>query len=47
MVKIIKSIIVRKPEVLVKLKFNTAIIFGRNIKTLKNRKEIKNDKIPR
>jgi hypothetical protein len=41
MVKVIKSIIARKPEDLVKLKFNTGIIFGRNIKPLKNRKELK------
>ena len=47
MVKVIKSIIVRKPEDLVKLKFNTGIIFGRNITPLKKRKELKNGKIPR
>ena len=47
MVKVIKSIIARKPEDLVKLKFNTGIIFGRNIKPLKNIKELKNGKIPR
>ena len=47
MVKVIKSIIARKPEDLVKLKFNTGIIFGRNIKPLKRRKEPKNDKNPR
>ena len=47
MVKVIKSIIARKPEDLVKLKFNTGIVFGRNMIPLKNRKELKNDKNPR
>tara|TARA_B100000579_G_scaffold270106_1_gene223044 strand:+ start:901 stop:1098 length:198 start_codon:yes stop_codon:yes gene_type:complete len=47
MVKVIKSTIARKPEDLVKLKYNTGVIFGRNIKPLKNRKKIKNDKNPR
>ena len=47
MVKVLKSIIARKPEDLVKLKFNIGIIFGRNIKPLKKRKELKNDKNPR
>ena len=46
MVKVLKSIIARKPEDLVKLKFNTGIIFGRNIRPLKKRKELKNDKSP-
>ena len=35
MVKVIKSIIARKPEYLVKLKFKIGIIFGRNIRPLK------------
>ncbi len=35
MVKVIKSIIARKPEDLVKLKYKTGIIFGRNIRPLK------------
>ena len=45
MVKVIKSIIARKPEDLVKLKYKTGIIFGRNIRPLKNRKVLKNEKI--
>ena len=47
MVKVLKVIICRKPEDLPKLKYSTGIIFGRNIRTLKNRKELKNDKNPR
>ena len=38
MVKVIKSIIARKPEDLVKLKYKTGIIFGRNIRSLKKQK---------
>ena len=38
MVKVIKSIIARKPEDLVKLKYKTGIIFGRNIRPLKKEK---------
>ena len=45
MVKVNKSIIARKPEELVKLKYKTGIIFGRNIRPLKNRKVLINDKI--
>ena len=45
MVKILKGIIAKKPEDLVKLKYKTGIIFGRNIRTFKNRKVLKNDKI--
>jgi hypothetical protein len=45
MVKIVKSTIVRRPEDLVKLKYNTGIILGRNIRPLKNRKVVKNVKI--
>ena len=37
MVKVIKSIIARKPEDLVKLKYKTGIIFGRNIRPLKKK----------
>ena len=44
MVKIVKSTIVRRPEDLVKLKYNTGIILGRNIRPLKNRKVVKNVK---
>ena len=40
MVKVIKSIIARKPEDLVKLKYKTGIIFGRNIRTVNKRKEV-------
>ena len=36
MVKIIKSIIARKPEDLVKLKYKTGIIFGRNIRPIQD-----------
>ena len=38
MVKVIKSIIARKPEDLVKLKYKTGIIFGRNIRPIKKEK---------
>ena len=38
MVKVIKSIIARKPEDLVKLKYKTGIIFVRNIRPLKKQK---------
>ena len=41
MVKVIKSIIARKPEDLVKLKYKTAIIFGRNIRPLYKEKSAK------
>ena len=44
MVKILKSTIVRRPEDLVKLKYNTGIIFGRNIRPIKNRKVVKDVK---
>jgi len=44
MVKVIKSTIVRRPEDLVKLKYNTGIILGRNIRPLKNRKVLKDVK---
>jgi len=44
-VKILKGIIAKKPEDLVKLKYKTGIIFGRNIRPFKNRKVLKNDKI--
>jgi len=40
MVKVLKPIIARKPEDLVKLKYKTGIIFGRNIRTVNKRKEI-------
>ena len=38
MVKVIKSIIARRPENLVKLKYKTGIIFGRNIRPIKKEK---------
>ena len=38
MVKVLKPIIARKPEDLVKLKYKTGIIFGRNIRSLKKQK---------
>ena len=38
MVKILKGIIAKKPEDLVKLKYKTGIIFGRNIRPLKKQK---------
>jgi len=44
MVKIVKSTIVRRPEDLVKLKYNTGIILGRNIRPIKNRKVLKDVK---
>ena len=44
MVKVIKSIIARKPEDLVKLKYKTGIIFGRNIRPIKKEKVPKIDK---
>ena len=42
MVRVIKSIIARKPEDLVRLKYKTGIIFGRNIRTVNKRKEVNN-----
>ena len=45
MVKVIKSTIARRPEDLVKLKYSTGIILGRNIRPIKNRKVLKNVKI--
>ena len=47
MVKIIKSIIVRKPEDLPKLKYNIGIIFGGNIRKVEKKNGVKNDKNPR
>ena len=44
MVKVLKSIIARRPEDLVKLKYNTGIILGRNIRPIKNRKVLKDVK---
>ena len=44
MVKVLKTIIARKPEDLRKLKHSTGIIFGRNIRPLIKRNEGKNDK---
>ena len=38
MVSIIKAVIARKPEDLVKLKYKTGIIFGRNIRPIKKEK---------
>ena len=38
MVKVIKGTIARKSEDLVKLKYKTGIIFGRNIRPLKKQK---------
>ena len=38
MVKVIKIIIARKPENLVKINYKTGIIFGRNIRPLKKQK---------
>ena len=43
MVKVLKIIIARKPENLRKLKHNTGIIIGRNIRKVEN-KGGKNDK---
>jgi hypothetical protein len=45
MVKILKSTIARRPEDLVKLKYSTGIILGRNIRPIKNRKVLKDVKI--
>ena len=42
MVRVIKSIIAKKPEDLVKLKYKTGIIFGRNIRSQKKQKLGKN-----
>tara|TARA_B100001093_G_scaffold498970_1_gene547706 strand:+ start:649 stop:792 length:144 start_codon:yes stop_codon:yes gene_type:complete len=47
MVKVIKSIIVRKPEDLPKLKHNIGIIFGKNIRKVEKKNGGKNDKNPR
>ena len=44
MVKVLKTIICRKPEDLPKLKHSIGIIFGRNIRKLENKKGGKNDK---
>jgi hypothetical protein len=44
MVKVLKTIICRKPEDLRKLKHSTGIIFGRNIRKLEKSKGGKNDK---
>ena len=44
MVKIVKCIIARKPEDLVRLKYKTGIIFKRNIRILKKEKILKIDK---
>ena len=38
MVKVLKPIIARKPEDLVKLKYKTGIFFGRNIRPFKKEK---------
>ena len=43
-VKVIKSIIARKPKDLVKLKQSMGIIFGSNIRKLEKKKGDKNDK---
>ena len=43
MVKVLKTIICRKPEELRKLKHSTGIIFGRNIRKLEKEKGGKND----
>ena len=42
MVRVIKSIIARKTEDLVRLKYKTGIIFGRNIRKVNKRKEVNN-----
>ena len=47
MVKVVKSIIVRKPEDLPKLKYNIGIIFGRNNRKVEKKNWVKNDKNPR
>ena len=39
MVKVTKGTIARKPEDLVKVKYKTVIIFGRNIRSLKKQKK--------
>ena len=44
MVKVLKTIICRKPEDLPKLKNNTGIIFGRNIRIVEKKVEGKDDK---
>jgi len=44
MVKVLKTIICRKPEDLRKLKHNVGIIFGRNIRKLEKKNGGKNDK---
>ena len=44
MVKVLKTIICRKPEDLPKLKINTGIIFGRNIRIVEKKVEGKDDK---
>ena len=44
MVKVLKPIIARKPEDLVKLKYKTGIIFGRNIRPIKKEKVPEIDK---
>ena len=44
MVKVLKTIICRKPEDLRKLKHSTAIIFGRNIRIVDKKAEGKDDK---
>ena len=44
MVKVLKPIIARKPEDLVKLKYKTGIIFGRNIRPIKKEKVFKINK---
>ena len=43
MVKVLKTIIARKPEDLRKLKHSTGIIFGKNIRPSKKVYESKND----
>ena len=42
MVRVKKIIIARKPENLVRLKHETGIIFGRNIRAVNKRKEVNN-----
>lgn len=44
MVKVLKPIICHKPEDLPKLKYNTGIIFGRNIRIVDKKAEGKDDK---
>ena len=43
MVRVLKTIICRKPEDLRKLKHSTGIIFGRNLSNTKKRKGEKNE----